>query len=85
MYNRLRSSTRKKTELQSKHIKKFKFRGSETDGAGVIFSQVYYSKRSSVNSRTTSDKTLSSGIRKRKMACSSIDSTKPLNKVSKFI
>jgi len=38
MYNRLRSSVRKNSELQAKHIKKFKFRGCESNG-GVLFSE----------------------------------------------
>ena len=85
MNNRLRSSTRKTTELQSKHIKKFKFRGSESDDGAIIFSQGFYSnkKTRSVNNQTTKNN-ISPGSRKRKMASSS-ESTKPFSKVGKFL
>ena len=84
MNNRLRSSTRKRTELQSKHIKKFKFRGSESDDGSLIFSQEFYpNKKTSVNNQTTTNN-ISPGTRKRKMASFS-ESTKPFSKVGKFV
>lgn len=74
MYNRLRSSIRDKTGLQAKHIKKFKFRGSETtEGAAVILSKKI------VNKQITNEN--SSGTRKRKMTSANESTLSLLSKV----
>ena len=65
MYNRLRSSIRKNPELQAKHIKKFKFRGCESNG-GVLFSEGCATEN--VNNCFEINNSSTENHRKRKMA-----------------
>ncbi|XP_066911286.1 rhotekin-2-like isoform X1 [Clytia hemisphaerica] len=83
MNNRLRSSFRKTNELQTKHIKKFKFRGTESNG-GVLFSEGFTRRNvnNSADNKFLSSKRQSSN-RKRKMV-SRVDYSRSSSKAPKM-